>query len=368
MKIIHVIIGLNVGGAELMLKRLVEGLSEHEGVKHSIISLTDLGIVGEQLQDLGVNVVALGMTGFFNLPRTFLRLRGELENQKPDIVQTWMYHADFLGGLAARSLGFRKIVWGVRNTYLESSGRVNYIFRRLCGFLSYFLPKEIIYVSNSAKDQHQISGYNTKIGKVINNGFDTDKYKYNKSSRHKSRSLMRVKEEDFVVLSIGRYTEAKDHSSFINAILLAVKENSQIKACLVGRDICLDRFGLTDNEKENFIVLGQRDDIEHILCAADVFCLHSITEGFPNVLGEAMSVGIPCISTDVGDAALMLNDDRYVVNPKDVQGLAEKIVLMSRLTGEQRNIIGSRNRERVKQFFSLEKILSEYLLVYKNLG
>lgn len=367
MKITHVIIGLGVGGAELMLKRLVEGLNGQEGMQHSVISLTELGIIGRQLQDAGIKVNYLGMSNALSLPKTFFRLRRELKKQQPDIVQTWMYHADFLGGLAARTLGIKNIIWGVRNTYLESSGKINFLFRKLCSILSNILPKEIVYVSNSAKEEHQKSGYTKRIGKVINNGFDINKYRFNLKSKEKVRSEIELATDDVAIFSIGRYTPAKDHATFIEAVLIASKKNPKIKGCLVGRDINLDNFLLTPSQKQQFVVLGQRDDVSDVLSAANIFCLHSITEGFPNVLGEAMSVGVPCITTKAGDAALILNDERFVLEIQDKQGLAEKIVFLSRIDDEERSFIGIKNRERVKEFYSLDKILNEYFLLYREI-
>lgn len=87
MKITHIIIGLGIGGAELMLKRLVEGLNGKDGMQHSVISLTDLGPVGQQLLDNGIQVTSLGMKNALSIPSTFIKLRSEFKKQKPDTLQ-----------------------------------------------------------------------------------------------------------------------------------------------------------------------------------------------------------------------------------------------------------------------------------------
>lgn len=366
MRIVHVIIGLGVGGAELMLKRLIEGLDGKGGMTHSVISLTELGPVGHQLRELGVDVKALGMRNALTIPKTLFRLRSELKNQKPDIVQTWMYHGDFFGGLAARTLGIKNIIWNVRNTYLKGNGTGNYIFRRLCGFLSYAIPKEVIYVSYSAQKEHLRSGFNANNCNVIGNGFDTNKYNFSKECRTKYRSLLNLSSDDIAVFSVGRYIPAKDHNTFIQMICRARDINTNIKGVLIGRDISLDIFELTNEEKKGFIVLGERHDIPEVLSSADIFCLHSITEGFPNVLGEAMSLGLPCVSTRAGDAELILSDDKYVVDVRDYMSLKKLIVDLS--FSKRLSQLGLVNRDKIIKNYSLDRILDIYKSLYTKVS
>lgn len=368
MKITHVIVGLNVGGAELMLTRLVEGLNGKSGMQHSVISLTDLGAMGPRLENAGVEVIALGMQGALGLPATFLRLRRALRSQNPDIVQTWMYHSDFLGGLAAKSLGIDQVVWNVRNTYLTGRGAFNLVFRKLCALFSRYLPAEIIYVSHSALREHRKAGYSSERGVVIGNGFDTGKYAFSRENRLRYRQEAGLGEGDFAVFSVGRCASAKDHPSFIKAVCEAARINPAIRGVLVGRDIDLDRYALTDSEKNFFIVLGERADIAGLLSAADLFCLHSVTEGFPNVLGEAMCVGLPCITTRAGDAELILADAGCTVDTGDVPGLAKLMVGQAGTDVVSREATGARNRERIKATYSLESVLHRYLAVYGNLN
>lgn len=367
MKITHIIIGLGVGGAELMLKRLVEGLNGKDGMHHTVISLTDLGPIGQQLQDAGISVTALCMKNVLSLPSIFFKLRRELKRQKPDIVHTWMYRADFLGGLAARSIGINKVIWSVRNTYLDDRGRLKFIFRKICAYLSNAIPKKIIFVSYSAQREHLKAGYSSERGVVIGNGFDTDKFLFSEDKREKYRSEMKLDFDDIAVFSVGRCDPAKDHLTFIKAICEASKYNNKIKGVLVGRDIDLDNFYLSDTEKEFFILLGQKEDIAGLLSAADIFCLHSITEGFPNVLGEAMSVGLPCIATKAGDAELILSDNNYTVDIGDFLSIGKLIINLSTDISGYKEKIGKENREKIIKSFSLETVLDKYLINYEKL-
>ena len=365
MKITHVIIGLGIGGAELMLKRLVEGLNGKDGMQHSVISLTDLGPVGQQLQDAGISVTALGMKNALSLPSTFFKLRRELKRQKPDIVQTWMYHADFLGGLASKTLGVKRIIWSVRNTFIESRGKINFLFRKLCSYLSYWIPSQVIYVSNSARKEHISSGFNPHKSVVIGNGFDTSKYSFNEKKREMYRDELGLVNSDVAVFSVGRYVPAKDHHTFVQAVCEASKNNKNIRGILVGRDISLENFNLSKDEVSLFIVLGERSDVAGLLSAADVFCLHSITEGFPNVLGEAMSVGLPCIVTRAGDAEIILNDIDSTFDIRDCFGISKRIVFFAENKNTRKDQ-GRKNRKIVIDSYTLENVLDTYSLLYNE--
>src|SRR5688572_8793985 len=114
MRIVHVITDLQTGGAEIALKRLIQAQATIPDLRHEVISLRSPGAIGVELQASGVPVEALGMRSLADLPRAILRLTKRFRQTRPDIVHTWMYHADLLGGFAARLAGVRNVIWGVR--------------------------------------------------------------------------------------------------------------------------------------------------------------------------------------------------------------------------------------------------------------
>ena len=177
---------------------------------------------------------------------------------------------------------------------------------------------------------------------------------------------MGLKKDEIAIFSIGRYAPAKDHETFIKAILLAAEKNKLIKGVLIGRNISLEDFNLKDNEKNIFITLGERFDVAELLSAADLFCLHSVTEGFPNVLGEAMSIGLPCVVTKAGDAELILSNNQYAVDVQDFIGLSILINKLSLFDEASRAEIGIKNRQRVLENYSLKVILKSYDEIYNS--
>jgi glycosyltransferase involved in cell wall biosynthesis len=373
-KVLHVIISLNVGGTELMLKRLIALHINNPRYSHTVVSLRDIGVVGQQLRDLGVEVVTLGLNSVFQLPQVFFRLVKLIRYQHPDIVQTWMYHADLIGGLAARLAGCRKVIWGIRNTDLFPGSGVSQTtgwIMKLCAILSGFVPHTILCVGNRAKTVHADAGYTLSKMTVISNGFDVETYKPDLGIRHRIRQSLNVPSDTLIIGSIGRFNEYKDHRGFVLALANLASVDSKICFLLVGRDVgsnnvTLMRWIEETGHADRFRLLGERSDVSAILTAMDIFCLHSKSEGFPNVLGEAMCVGLPSVVTDVGDAGLLLGDAGLVVPPQDTESLTEGLLTLVQCTSETRASLGNIARERIKENYSIEGVKRQYEDLYQK--
>lgn len=246
-----------------------------------------------------------------SLPITFFRLRRELKKQQPDIVQTWMYHADFLGGLAARSLGIKNIIWGVRTTDVTlGRSKLTIALRKLCAWLSYSVPKVIICAADAGRKVHEQVGYDPSKMRVIPNGFDLDKLKSTPEQRQALRTELGFTNEHKIIGSVGRFNPIKNQQLFVEAAALVAKQHENARFMMVGRDNTWDNAELVGwikqhNLQEKIALLGERSDAPICLSAMDIFCLHSKIEGFPNVLGEAMAMGISCVALDVGDAEVL---------------------------------------------------------------
>lgn len=372
MKITHIIVGLGVGGAELMLKRLVEGLDGKEDMQHSVISLTGLGPIGEELQKAGIDVTPLGMKNDLKTLSIFFRLREEIKRQNPDIVQTWMYHADFLGGLAARSLGINKIIWGIRTTDVTlGRSKLTIALRRLCAPLSFHVPKIIISASEAGRKVHELVGYDGKKMQVIPNGFYLEKLVASAEQRRALRDQCEFSDQEIVIGSIGRFNLIKNQRLFIEAAALISTKFDNARFLMIGRDNTWDNTELVDwinqyGMQDKFVLLGERSDIPVCLAAMDIFCLHSKTEGFPNVLGEAMAMALPCVATDVGDSKLLLGETGKIVSIEAssiCNGVTELLELDKSSLGE----LGIQARYRLRKNYSLAKIIAQYSELYRSI-
>ena len=372
-KVTHVIIGLNVGGAELMLKRLIESHLDRPDIEHSVISLTDMGALGEQLTKQGVAVYCLRMSSILKGSVTFFKLRKLLRTLRPDVVHTWMYHADLLGGLAARSVGLRHVVWCIRSTDISKGGsKVTLIIRKSCALLSGWLPRVIVCAADVSRKVHEAVGYASNKMQVIPNGFELDKFLPTGSNGSRIRDELGISNDCTLVVSVGRYNPVKDHKTFIEAACKIAAQRDDVRFMLVGRDLehsnpqlmaLIDATGQADA----FYLLGERNDVPACLQASDIFCLHSVTEGFPNVLGEAMAVGLSCITTDVGDAAYLLDNPEWVVPAASPGKLAEKLDAMLSLSAAEREALGQTSANRIREHFTMDVISRRYFDLYTSL-
>ncbi|MGP1615969.1 MAG: glycosyltransferase, partial [Pollutimonas bauzanensis] len=173
-----------------------------------------------------------------------------------------------------------------------------------------------------------------------------------------------------VLGSVGRYSAAKDHVSFIRAAGMLGREDKWLRFLLVGRDLTAHNPALMSlidatGFPERFTLLGERADVAACMSAMDVFCLHSRTEGFPNVLGEAMCVGLPCVATDVGDAAVLLGETGLIVPADSVAELAGALLDMASRGAEQRKDLGARARLRIEQHFTLGHAVAKFETLYR---
>jgi len=369
MKILHFVSVLGLGGAENMLRRLVE--SSPDSISESVvISLTSLGVVGATLRQRGVAVHTLGMSSWIYLPVTLWRLLRLIQRHKPTIVQTWMYHADLIGGAVARVAGYHSIVWGVRSTAIPQ-GRFSttYWLIRLCAIGSYFIPNRIICCANSARLAHLKLRYAKNKMIVIPNGYDFSVFQSSAESRIKIRHQLGVEEQDIVITAIGRFDPLKDFHNFVSAAALVAQKIKNVKFLMIGRgnewsNPILCSWIKSTNFTDDFILLGEQSDVISFLSATDIFCLSSVAEAFPNVVVEAMAMGLPCTVTCAGDAAIIVDDANLVVPVNDSVALADALLKICYLDPVDRKALGERNAQRVRSEYGIDVISQRYKEVY----
>jgi glycosyltransferase involved in cell wall biosynthesis len=372
MNVLHIIIGLDVGGAEMMLKRLVESHAGNLAYRHVVVSLADIGKLGPQLQSNGVKVYSLGMRSALGIPLVLWRLVRLIRVSRPDIIQTWMYHADLLGGLAARMAGNRHVIWGIRTTDVRAGGSsATVIVRWLCARLSNWVPQMIVCAAEASRQSHIAVGYDAKKMVVVPNGYDFSWLKASFEERQSLRHQCGINQNDVVVGSLGRFHAVKDQENFVRAASLLAPQYPQLRFLMLGRGLDWDNAQLVDwivstGFKDRFILLGERKDVPQCLAAMDIFCLHSRTEGFPNVLAEAMAMGLPCITTDVGDAAMLLADTGVVVPKENSAALAQGVEKLLALDLDARHALGMRAKARVEAEFSMARARERFEEIYRQ--
>jgi glycosyltransferase involved in cell wall biosynthesis len=372
-KICHIIITLSIlGGAQRMLVRLLIANPEVND-KRMVLVLRHAGDWGEQLRLTGVTVHELDMESALDIPRVFLQLQQFMREFDPDIVQTWMYHADLLGGLAAWFSGYKNIIWGIRRTSLSFyDSKATWLIMKVCAWLSAWLPRKIISVAEAGRQAHIQSGYNADLMVVIPNGFDFDKISATVEQRNALRFACGLLEDDLVIGCVGRFNHAKGQDNLVKAAALITDDHPNVRFMLVGMDCDASNAQLTAWITENklqssFLLLGERPDIPVCLAAMDIFCMPSRTEGFPNALGEAMAMGLPCVATDVGDTRFLVGNTAILVPAQDQQALASGLLGIIELSKDQRIQMGLRAKEHVMAEFSIERACERFDEVYREI-
>jgi glycosyltransferase involved in cell wall biosynthesis len=355
-----------------MLKCLIE--SDPSSIPDTtVVSLTSLGVIGESLHKQGIKVYALNLSpSGFNILNVLWQLVKLIRRYQPDIVQTWMYHADLLGGLAACLAGNKHVVWNIRIASVPASNILTIVIMKICASLSRWIPKKIICVAETAKRVHINYGYEASRMVVIANGFDFSNITATTKQRLSLRQACHFSENDIVIGWVGRFHPDKGQDNFVKAATIVIRHYPMVKFLLVGRDCTAKNVQLMNwlNDpglQECFVLLGERNDIPACLAAMDIFCMPSSNEGFSNSLAEAMAMALPCVATDVGDTVVLVGDTVILVPPQDSQALAQGLLEVIALPEKQREQMGLRAKERVLSEFSIENARERFEAVYQDI-
>ena len=324
MKILHVITDLSEGGTENMLLNLIH--NDKNNI-HIVVSLKKKREIGKKLEAKNISVYELNFNRYSKVFKIFFKFKNIIRECKPDIVQTWMYHANFIGGIMSKLLGVKKIVWNIRNSYLFSSSLSTKVVNLFSALLSYSIPNKIIYCSKLSKDLHIKHGYVKKYI-LIPNGYDFSLYYPEKNVIN----ILNPKEKVFTKMSIGmvaRWDKIKGHKLFIKAVSL-LKNRNQFNFYLIGNGCSKENKELTkiieDCGVSDLIQLcGHRNNMPKIYNSLDLTVLTSLSESFPNVLAESMACGTPCISSNTGEAENIIGKNGWILPVSNIHVLVKTI-------------------------------------------
>lgn len=372
-RIVHVIPRLEVGGAERMLLEISSRL-ERSSFDQRVISLADRGPLAEPLEDAGVPVDAAGLDPWFPNPIALARLVRLLRDARPDLVQTWLYKADLLGGLASLLTGRVPLLWNVRQTALEPVGRLrtNIATASACARLSGRLPTLIVCASEEAARAHAAMGYRSDKLRVVPNGVDTDRFRPDPVARARVRAELGLPERAPLVGLVARFDPQKDHATFAAAARLILDTVPEARFALCGRRISWDNVELVrllDDAgiRGSVLLLGVRPDIPAITAALDLAVSSSaFGEAFSVATLEAMATGVPCVATDAGNARSLIGSTGRVVPTRDPTALAVDILELLRLPEIVRREIGISARQRVETQYSIDTAVRRYENLYEE--
>ncbi len=374
MKILHVITGLSVGGAEMTLYRLLAHRESADKLSH-VVSLTPPGPLGGCIRDLGIPVSTANMRCGVPGLMGFVRLVGVLRRFQPDLIQTWMYHADFCGAIAARLTGRTPVIWDIQNGSLDKSKSKlgTRMAAKACASLSKSGPARIVCCSQSSREIHHAMGYQRDRMLVIPNGCDTTVFKADASCRLSVRRELGINGEILIGLS-ARFDPQKDHQNFVEAAGRVLEREHNVRFVLFGSGVTWDNPRLAKwvhhtGHPDRFFLLGLRDDIPRLTAALDIAALASAYgEGLPLVVGEAMSCEVPCVVTDVGDCKLLVSDTGKAVPARNSPALAVGLEELIKMGAAARKALGQAARKRIQTSFSLNEMVRQYYELYREIA
>jgi glycosyltransferase involved in cell wall biosynthesis len=363
-RISFVITSLSIGGAEIMLIRLLRSFNK-DPYDFQVITLKSGGALEKEVKDLGIPLRSVEMNSARDFFPGVIRLLRILFNTHSDLVFCWMYHANLVGGIAAKITGI-PVLWSVRHDFLDPKllkQRTIWIAKSGASF-SNWVPEKIIFCSESSMKEHLKIGYNAKKSQVIPNGFDTKFFKPNSELCARFRHKLGIPSNALVVGHAGRFNPTKDHLSLVKAAGLISNEINRVYYIFCGQDVNEINEVLVNWLKEAGIekqtrLIGERDDMLNVYSSFDVFVSSSVSESFPNVIGEAMSCAVPCVVTNVGDSALMVGDTGFIVPPSDPSALAEATIRLLKNV-DLRTEMGKKARIRIINNYSIEQITRDY--------
>jgi glycosyltransferase involved in cell wall biosynthesis len=369
-KILHIISGLNNGGAERSLFNLCNSsLKNH--FKQIVLCLGKEGIYGYKLEEIGVKVYYIDFKSRKKIIRLIIFLK-ICKKINPDIIQGWMTHGNFFSLIAFTYLSFKpRLFWNIRQTFYNLKHEV--FFTRILLLVSSFfskVPQKIICNSNLAKRQLSGFGYNSESFVFIPNGFDLDFWKKDTAFRIKTREQVGIKGQGFVIGYVGRFHEMKNINSLLNAFSYLSAKYPNLYLMIIGHDASeysADMLKFVNSISVDKIkILGSKDDIHKYYSCFDLFVLCSAWgEGFPNVLGEAMSCELCCISTNVGEAPALLQDVGFIIPVDDLDALVSKITNCIENLEMTKNM-GILARNKIVKTYSLQNTVNQYINLYND--
>ena len=353
---------LDEGGAQRQLLALIKGLDPK---KYDLCLMTFYqgGLFGDEISKLPhVKYISLDKQGRWDVFGFLYRLIKNMRACKPDLLQGYLGTANCLTVFLKPFLPHTRMIWGLRASNMDLSfyDRLARYHHKLECMLSRFADS--IIVNSKAGYRHAASqGFPESKMIVIPNGIDLIQFKPDRTSGDAIRREWGIADREKLIGLVGRLDPMKDHVTFLKAAAVMMKNRPEVRFVSIGNGPedykkelvrTAEELGLTNR----MIWAGSRKDMLNVYNALDIVCSSSsFGEGFPNVIGEAMACGVPCVVTDVGDSSWLVGESGVVVPPKDPQALAKG---WETCLSKSKNETTAQARSRIENNFSVEQLVA----------
>jgi glycosyltransferase involved in cell wall biosynthesis len=291
---------------------------------------------------------------------------------EPHVIYSFLAVPNIMGALMKMINPGVRLLMGVRGSSRDLN-QYDWLYR-----LSFWLEARmsrfadaVIVNSRAGYDQYVQSGFPTGKMTVIHNGIDTTFFVTDAGSGKNLRLEWGVPVDAALVGIIGRLDPVKDHSTFLKAAGIVKQSIPQVRFVVIG-DGPVEYLDQLKDQAKKLGLTGcirwenTRQDIQTVYNALDILCLSSKGEGFPNVIGEAMACGVPCVATRVGDIPEIIGDTGFIANPEDPISLAEELIKMLSCTPAERRELGSMASTRIKTLFGVDNMVRDTVRVILN--
>ena len=373
-RVTHLITGLGMGGAEMMLWQVLK-YGDTAAADLRVISLSGEGesqYYVEQIRALGISVTAVPLKR--RPVSSVLRICKLL--RKTDTLFCWMYHSNFLGYILGRMCHVKRIVWNICHNDLSEANnkKLTLWINRFCAAHSARVDC-IAYNGESSRRIHEDAGYARQKGTVLPNGCDCTRFCPDPEAAPSLHRELGIPDGRRIVLSVGRNHPIKDLPTFIRAFSIVHQHHPESTAVMCGTGITPEDADLQALCRacelqigSDLYLIGQRTDVPRLQAACDLYVLHSAAEAFPNVLLQAMACGCLCVSTDVGPARELLGNDAQIVPPGDPAALAGAMEQMLTLSQENAQLLRDQARKTVLEHYSIGEVARIYTALYEQEG
>lgn len=376
-KVLHFITRIGGGGAENFLRGLAAAMRDSSWRTVIVaVKISPYEAFADELRALGCVVHDLGSEALLR-PRVWSSLRRVIVQEKPDVVQTWMHHADLIGGLAAWSAGYHNVVWGVRAMEMHrnpgDSALKTGLFIKALGWTSRWLPRQIITNSMGAIPVHEAMGYPSAKFIWIPNGVNSQRFAPRPEAGRQTRAELGLPAEVPVVGFVGRFHRVKGIDLLLKTAALVQARRTDLHVVLAGGT----KEDLYPAAAEAFAMLPRPGQVrfvpfatatERLYPAFTIFTLCSESEAFPNVVLEAMACGVPCATADAGDCRAMLKDLGEVVLDRDPKTMAAAWERLLSLPPSESESLVAASRERAVNEYSMARAAERFEAVYDALS
>lgn len=378
-KILHIIAKLSPGGTELKLLDLIKNTKNDFHHEILVISNSDSEL-SELFKKEGVKVSNLNIFKISSLISSLVYLNRNYRNSSFNLIVGWLYHGNFLTLLIQFIQKEKsKVVWNIRSSTfaLKNAPIHRKIITKILKFYSNKISS-IIYNSLDSKGEHDEIGFENDKTIIIENGIDTNKFQKDGDARKIFCANHNISPKKFIVGIAARNHPVKNYNLFLSSVLQALEKNSNIMCLICGtgtENLKRKFFGGKTFKKiyeSNFLFLGFKENMPFYYSIIDLLILTSDSESSSNVIAEAMSCECLAVSTDVGNSKKLINDESFIISNKNEElkmvNLTNKILELSNFANEKVEEIKVRNRRRIKDKFSLKKMITSFKEVFNDLS